>query len=324
MVTKSTERSKFVKVALTKKLEQCEKQIIVAPGHGTQSTLAEGHFLSHKYHEQIFIHGGNCIELVDRSIVSTAHPSLLITLLLKGELNFSYDDLAFNLHADNLAQGVVVNLTRPANFYRLMKKDNDVSKINILIKPTWLQERTSEQHSVEDFLATNKSHFSLTFNSHLTHLLQEVLRKHNPISLLEKIEVESLIHQIIVECLKQVPKTNIHAGDLSTINCDLKAEDIVSYIETNLNNDLTLINLSEHFNMSVSKIQRLFKQAYNLTINGYIRSRRLDNARQQLERGLVTITQAAYEAGYQHPANFTHAFKKEFGRSPNQWVNHSS
>ncbi|ROV58298.1 AraC family transcriptional regulator [Vibrio ponticus] len=324
MVTESTKRNKFVKVALTKKLEQCEKQIIVAPGQGSQSTLAEGQFLSHKYHEKIFVHGGHSTELVDRSIVSTAHPALLITLLLRGKLNFAYDDLAFDLQTDNGARGVVVNLTRPANFYRSMTKDNRVSKINILIKPNWLQERYCGQNSLEDFLAIDKSHFELIFDSRLTDLLEEVLSNQKPDSLLEKIEIESLVQQIIVACLKQVPERSEQVNILTTVNSDLTVEDIVSYIETNLNHQLTLTHLSAHFNMSISKLQRLFKQAYNLTINGYIRARRLDNARQQIERGLISITQAAYEAGYQHPANFTHAFKKEFGRSPYQWLNDSN
>ncbi|KQB08598.1 hypothetical protein XV94_13605 [Vibrio metoecus] len=47
---------------------------------------------------------------------------------------------------------------------------------------------------------------------------------------------------------------------------------------------------------------------------------RLQLARQQLERGLVSITEAAYEAGYLHPSNFTAAFKKAFGISPQAFL----
>jgi AraC-like DNA-binding protein len=35
----------------------------------------------------------------------------------------------------------------------------------------------------------------------------------------------------------------------------------------------------------------------------------------------MSITEAAYEAGYHHPSNFTSAFKKVFGVAPHEVVN---
>ncbi|QTG98088.1 helix-turn-helix transcriptional regulator, partial [Vibrio furnissii] len=69
-----------------------------------------------------------------------------------------------------------------------------------------------------------------------------------------------------------------------------------------------------------SNLQRRFKQQMGMTVANYVRQRRLNNARQQLERGYVTITEAAYEAGYHHPSNFTAAFKKAFGESPQAFM----
>lgn len=63
---------------------------------------------------------------------------------------------------------------------------------------------------------------------------------------------------------------------------------------------------------------------YAVVGDGYIRHRRLNIARQHLERGLVSITEAAYEAGYQHPSNFTNAFKKAFGVPPHALAKHST
>lgn len=73
--------------------------------------------------------------------------------------------------------------------------------------------------------------------------------------------------------------------------------------------------------MSVSNLQRRFKQSLDMTVSGYIRHRRLEIARQNLEHGLMSITEAAYEAGYHHPSNFTNAFKKVFGVAPHEVVN---
>ena len=154
--------------------------------------------------------------------------------------------------------------------------------------------------------------------------------------------VETLTQQLLAQTLSQMPlqccqvcsseninvspnSTNRNIGFAQNDNqvktekgFDNKIEDIISYIEINLDQPLSLESIARRFSMSVSNLQRRFKQSYNLTINGYIRHRRLDIARLHLERGLVSITEAAYEAGYQHPSNFTNAFKKAFGVPPHE------
>ncbi|NMS08049.1 AraC family transcriptional regulator, partial [Vibrio parahaemolyticus] len=135
----TTKRTKIAKIALTQRLEATEKQWIVTQGQPCQTQLAEGKFLSYQYNDQIFVHGGRCLELIDSNIVSTAHASLLVTILLEGRLSFGYDDLQFDLDASDGPKGVVVNLLKPANFRRSLLKDNLINKINILVKPQWLE-----------------------------------------------------------------------------------------------------------------------------------------------------------------------------------------
>jgi AraC-like DNA-binding protein len=121
-----------------------------------------------------------------------------------------------------------------------------------------------------------------------------------------------LAHQTKPKIIK--PATRV--TNIEHQSYDERIEAVICFIEIHLDQELSLKMLAEHFSMSVSNIQRRFKQSYNMTINGYIRLRRLEIARQHLERGLVSITEAAYEAGYQHPSNFTNAFKKTFGVPP--------
>ena len=47
-----------------------------------------------------------------------------------------------------------------------------------------------------------------------------------------------------------------------------------------------------------------------------VRELRLQRARKAIERDDVSAAQAAYEAGYSNPANFSTAFKRLFGLSP--------
>ncbi len=336
------------KVALTKKLEQTEKQIIVTQGQTKQTSLAEGKFLSYQYNDQIFVHGGRCIELVDSNIVSTAHSAILITILLAGKLTFGYDDLEFDLDASNGPQGVVVNLTKPANFRRSLIQNNKMNKINILVKPQWVEPRLSDHCSNKSFLDSHKAFYELELNPDIIQLTNRLTSQATPTNFQDKLVVETLTQQLIAQTLSQMPiqccqectsediNANPNGTDQSVVfdqndnqvsaekGFDAKIEDIISYIEINLDKPLSLESIAGRFSMSISNLQRRFKQSYNLTINGYIRHRRLDIARQHLERGLVSITEAAYEAGYQHPSNFTIAFKKAFGVPPHALAKHST
>jgi len=335
------------KIALTKKLEQTEKQIIVTQGQTKQTSLAEGKFLSYQYNDQIFVHGGRCVELVDSNIVSTAHSAILITILLEGKLTFGYDDLEFDLDASTGPQGVVVNLAKPANFRRSLIQGNKINKINILVKPQWVEPRLSDHCSSKSFLDSHKAFYELELNPDIIQLTNILTSQATPTNFQDKLIVETLTQQLLAQTLSQMPiqccqqctsdndLTNTDSSDqsiaLHNANLgenidkastpkafDAKIEDIISYIEINLDQQLSLESIASKFSMSISNLQRRFKQSYNLTINGYIRYRRLDIARQHLERGLVSITEAAYEAGYQHPSNFTSAFKKTFGVPPHE------
>jgi len=55
-----------------------------------------------------------------------------------------------------------------------------------------------------------------------------------------------------------------------------------------------------------------------MTIFEYQRARRLLQARQALEREGISVNEAAWRAGYNSPANFATAFKRQFGISPRQ------
>ncbi|MGY3571735.1 helix-turn-helix domain-containing protein [Vibrio paucivorans] len=314
-------RTKLHKVALTKKIEQTEKQLIVSQGIGHSHPLVEGHFVSYDCPGAYTIHGGQSSELVDSNVVSTAPAAVLVTILLYGKLQFSYDELSFDLDATHGPQGVIVNLTRPANFVRNIRHANQLAKINISLQPNWVSHKLGEDCEMRTFTSAHKNHQHLHITPTLKLLTEQIVSSKKPSNFGESLQLETLSHAALAEIVGQLtesqkvaPKTDPQENTQST------AEDIISFIETNLSSSLSLEHIAAHFSMSVSNLQRKFKAAIGLTINGYIRHRRLEVAKQHLEKGLVSITEAAYEAGYYHPSNFTNAFKKVFGAPPTNFL----
>jgi AraC-like DNA-binding protein len=68
--------------------------------------------------------------------------------------------------------------------------------------------------------------------------------------------------------------------------------------------------------MSVSTLQRAAKKELGMSLQRYLRQRKLQEARARLEARSLSLQGAAAHAGYDHVANFITAFRKQFGFSP--------
>lgn len=68
--------------------------------------------------------------------------------------------------------------------------------------------------------------------------------------------------------------------------------------------------------VSASGLQRLFRVSENQSIFEYVRMLRLERAFAALSSGEVTVQEASAIAGYSSAANFSTAFRRQFGTTP--------
>ncbi|MBX2806988.1 MAG: AraC family transcriptional regulator [Hyphomicrobiales bacterium] len=88
------------------------------------------------------------------------------------------------------------------------------------------------------------------------------------------------------------------------------------YIDNHLDSPLTLRDIALHTGLSISSLQRHFKSAFGTTVVDYLRAKKLANAREAIEKKGVSVSEAAFLAGYTNPSSFATAFKRAFGISP--------
>jgi len=86
-------------------------------------------------------------------------------------------------------------------------------------------------------------------------------------------------------------------------------------LEARLDAPPTLPELARLAGTSVSALRKGFKSAFGLPVAAYTRKRRLEQAHQLLERGLP-VAEVARRFGYTPAANFSTAFKRQFGYPP--------
>jgi AraC-like DNA-binding protein len=71
--------------------------------------------------------------------------------------------------------------------------------------------------------------------------------------------------------------------------------------------------------MSRSQLHRKLVALTDLSATEFIRSYRLNLAKEMIEKNTGTISEIAYEVGFNSPSYFSKAFKEKFGVSPSEF-----
>lgn len=99
---------------------------------------------------------------------------------------------------------------------------------------------------------------------------------------------------------------------------DPKMEEVTHYIRAHLGEELSVDRLAGAFFLSRYYLMHRFKAVYGCTLHQYIRQKRLQQAAEQIRRG-VPVLKAAEEAGFGDYSVFLRAFRGAYGRSPREW-----
>jgi AraC-like DNA-binding protein len=304
----------------TRRFEENEQSVIKADTKTNSLALAKGDILSYQMLNGVILHGGHTTELQDYQITSTISKSMIVVILLEGELKFSYDDLDIHLNSVDKNEGVAVNFCKPVCLGREFKKGNKVTKLNILLPTQWLESFTNNDENYQHLIGVHLASQKIKITETIKVKAQEILELHACHKLMDKMKIESHVQLLLMEIFQQLfilqdsVKTTHHRENNE--ESDYALDYLIKYIELNIDKNITPATLSSLAAMSVSNIQRRFKKTLGYSIQSYIRRRRLDLARQKLERGLISITEASYICGYRYPSNFTNAYKKAFGYPP--------
>ncbi|MEM7718041.1 MAG: AraC family transcriptional regulator [Pseudomonadota bacterium] len=94
----------------------------------------------------------------------------------------------------------------------------------------------------------------------------------------------------------------------------------IDYLSTHLNEQVTIDDMADHVGMSRAVFHRRFKEATTMSPIQFVKSMRLNNAAMKIAEG-KTVSEAAWDVGYQSSSQFSREFKRMYGQSPRQWSN---
>jgi AraC family transcriptional regulator len=157
------------------------------------------------------------------------------------------------------------------------------------------------------------------FVQHLANLLRHANHGGQPVS---RLRAESIAVAILVHLCRDKGAAGLEpSSDLGPTASGRLAQ-VVDYIESNLNNQLSLVALARIAHMSAFHFGRYFRSSTGLTPHQYVMHRRIDRAKQLLRDPRLTIAEVAFDCGFATQAHLTAVFRKLAGSTPKAYRIH--
>ena len=92
----------------------------------------------------------------------------------------------------------------------------------------------------------------------------------------------------------------------------------IAHVSSNLDAPVSIDDMARRAGMSRAVFHRKFKLVTTMAPIQFVKSMRLNNAAMKIAGGM-SVKEAALNAGYSSPSQFSREFKRMYGQSPKQW-----
>lgn len=106
---------------------------------------------------------------------------------------------------------------------------------------------------------------------------------------------------------------------ISNVSNRIEIAKIVEYMHENFGNKLTVENMASFVNMSQSHFTRIFKKEMGKSPVDYLIGIRIDKAKQFLRNTNNSMTDIAYDCGFNSPSHFSSSFSNFTGLNPKDY-----
>ena len=152
----------------------------------------------------------------------------------------------------------------------------------------------------------------------IKNLIQDIQNCNNSNEFGSEILKESLFVQLMV-LMNRLFLNSDKNRDIEDIQYDKTIEGVLNYINSNLENDLSIDTIASEFFISKYYLMRKFKNQIGSSIHNYVVQKRLILARSLISDGL-SMSSVCSRCGFNDYSSFVIAFKKVFFVSPCNYI----
>ncbi len=243
------------------------------------------------------------------------HDGYEIFLFLQGTAQFYLEENCYELQRGDLM------IMSPYNMHRIYTEyDTYYERITINVRKEVIDSMSTEQTNLFECFAVSddscvppvvlSEEEILTFVA-LADELSDVMEKGGYGS---DIRVRNLFSELLL-CINDYFR---QATETKKSIMPPLVRDIMIYVQENIDEELTLEQLSEIFYRNGPHLSRTFKKYTGLSLHAYIQEHRINYAKKLLRQG-KSVSDACFMSGFRDYSNFIRNFTTKVGCSPGKW-----
>lgn len=142
------------------------------------------------------------------------------------------------------------------------------------------------------------------------HMIVKEILGYTKRGIIQKLFIEAKIIKLLILIFEQFNEKN-------TLEATPKTPEMIrKFIDENYHRSIKADEIGKYVGLNQNIIRKEFKAQYHTTIAHYISELRMLKAKKMITDKEIMIKEIAIECGYEYLQNFTRAFKKKFGVSP--------
>jgi len=131
-----------------------------------------------------------------------------------------------------------------------------------------------------------------------------------------RLYIESLAQALAVHLLNRHSSQSREVASQNGGISGRRLKQVLSYIEDNLAQDLSLQSIAEVSGLSASYFKTAFRTSVGHPVHQYVIQRRVERARSLLAAGDLPISQVALETGFAHQSHLAYHMRRVLGVTP--------
>ena len=147
------------------------------------------------------------------------------------------------------------------------------------------------------------------------HMIVKEIVSYSKKGVMQKLFIEAKIIKLLILIFEQFNEKNTveESPEIPSM--------IKKFVDENYHENIKVEEIGKRIGINQNKIRKEFKAQYNITVSDYIAELRMLKAKKMIINKKIMIKEIAIECGYEYVQNFTRAFKKKFGVSPEKLRN---
>lgn len=249
-----------------------------------------------------------------REVAYHYHDFDKITIFIKGQVNYIIEGKSYDLKPYDIV------LVRHNDIHKLsVDNTSPYDRIIVYISPNFMKDYKTDSydlsycfHKAEEE-QSNVLRIPSLEKSSLFRSITRLEKSFSDDGYAAELYRQVLFLEFMIHLNRAARKNRLEF--LDTTDGNAKILDILQYINENLNGELSIDTIANHFYISKYYMMRLFKQETGYTLGHYISQKRLLLAKELILSG-VPGAQACFDCGFNDYSTFSRAYKKFFGESP--------